>query len=78
MIVENDSSNAASSSAAGDATSTVWPSVSSSRAASSAAATHAGSVGAIEAGASVRIAMRNGPGSAVSSSAYGRAGGGAV
>ena len=73
------SSSSASSSAAGDAGSTVWPSDSSSRAASSAAATQSGSVGAIPAGASVRSADAQPiPGRRRPRRAYGRAGGGAV
>ena len=63
---------------AGCRASTVWPSDSRRRAASSAAATHAGSVGAIPPGASVRSADAQPTGIGADLVAYGRAGGGAV
>jgi hypothetical protein len=75
MIVENDSIAASSARPAGDVDRVAERLQQARRVFGCGDA--AGSVGAIEARATVRIAMRNGPGSA-SSSAYGRAGGGAV
>src|SRR5581483_7640450 len=66
------------SSAAGWATSTWWPSVSSTWAASWAATTHRGSTTASFPGAEVISPMRSRPGSAPTSSRQGRTGAGAV
>ena len=72
-------SSAMSSSGAGDAGSTVWPSDASSAAASSAAAVHAGSTGTNPAGAvALSTPTRNAPGAAPTSSRNGRLGGAAA
>ena len=70
-------SNVGSSSVVGPASSTEWPNDSRRRAASSTAAMHSGSTTAASRGARVRTPIRNAPGGAPSSSANGRAGGGA-
>ncbi len=63
---------------AGTEASTWWPRSSSSSTAPDTAATHSGSVAATPAGSSLSQPMRSAPGSAPTSSAYGRAGGGAA
>src|ERR1700759_1821071 len=69
--------NVASSSAAGHAGSTVWPRDSSNVAADRAAAVHSGATGS-PCGWWASRPMRNRPGSAPTSSMYGRAGAGAI